>query len=118
MTVHAVPHHEPQTSTPVVVCADCTHCKVFKETAASGRYVLRVRCTRERWRRGKDGTVVATYHFHTVLRRRVQGCPDYLSLSDGPEDRAEYLDQLADELPVERIVYEPDGEPADLVGRR
>jgi hypothetical protein len=118
MTLHAAPHNQPQTPTPLVVCADCEHCKVFKESSASGRYILRVRCTRNRWRKGKDGHVIATYHYHTVLRRRVQGCPDYTSVSDGPNDREEYLDQLADELPAERIVYGVDGEPVAMEGRR
>ena len=118
MTVHAVPQDQPQASTSAIVCADCAHCKVFKDTSTSGRYVLRVRCVRERWRKGKDGNVIATYHFHTVLRRRVADCPDYMTLSDGPDDRADYLDQLADELPVERIVYGQDGEPVAMEGRR
>jgi hypothetical protein len=110
MTVHVVPPDTPTKAPREVACADCVHCKVFKETSPSGSYVLRVRCAKDRWRKGKEQTV-ATYHFHTVLRRRVPGCPDYGSLSDGRSDHADYLAQLADELPVEVIVYAPDGEP-------
>ena len=110
MTLHVVPHDPQPKATREIACADCVHCKVFKDVAPSGRYVLKVRCAKERWRKGQERTV-ATYHFHTVLRRRVRNCPDYSSLSDGRKDHTDYLAQLADELPVEPIQYGTDGEP-------
>lgn len=102
------------TDAPAIRCADCAHCKVFKHASESGRYILRVRCARDHWRRGKDGTVIATYHYHTVLRRSVSACPDYVSLSANDDDRRAYLDDLACTLPVEKLVYDPDGSLAGL----
>ena len=92
-------------------CADCEHCRTFRDTRDSGRYTLKVRCTKGHWRRGRDRQLEATYQMHTVLRRVVPTCADYASLSDDEQDRALYLNTLEDDLPVERIVYDVNGEP-------
>ena len=95
-----------------IPCADCEHCRTYREAAhdCNGGYLLKVRCAKLHWRKGKD-QYEATYHLHTVLRRVVPACPDYASLSDDDHDRARYLDALAADLPVERIVYSADGSP-------
>ena len=99
----------PDTPSPIP-CADCLHCKVFKQTdPSSGRYILRVRCDRKHWVRGRRDRVEATYHLHTLLARRVPSCPDYESLSEDDDERQAYLNQLAEDLPCERYQYEPDG---------
>ena len=105
----------PATGTPkakAIQCADCEHCRTYREIAqgSSGRYLLKVRCAKVHWRKGKD-QFEATYHLHTVLRRVVPACADYESISDDDQDRARYLAALAADLPVERIAYNPDGEP-------
>ena len=98
-------------------CADCLHCKVFKDSEPSGRYVLRVRCDKQNWVRGKNGRIKATYHLHTLMGRRMDACPDYDSLSEGEDDRDAYLRALAEDLPVEKYVYNPDGSFVDIEER-
>ena len=92
-------------------CADCEHCRTFRDTSDSGCYTLKIRCAKGHWRRGKTSQKNPTYQMHTVLRRVVPECADYASLSDDEQDRALYLDALEDDLPVERIVYDASGEP-------
>jgi len=105
----------PAGATPkakAIQCADCEHCRTYREVSqgSSGRYLLKVRCAKAHWRKGKD-QFEATYHLHTVLRRVVPACADYESISDSDQDRDRYLAALAADLPAERIVYNPDGEP-------
>ena len=94
-------------------CADCLYCQQFKDFARSGRYILKVRCAKGHWRRGRDDRLAATYDLHTLMERRVHKCPDYLSQSDDDEDRARYLAELRESLPIERHIYEPDGSFVD-----
>lgn len=100
-----------------VHCADCLHCKEFKATAPAGTYTLRVRCSKGHWRRGLNGRLEATYSLHTLLARCVPACPDYESTSDDVAERDAFLAGLARELPVEPIVYQPDGRRATHAGR-
>jgi len=93
-------------------CADCRFCRQFKEVnGATGRYVLKVRCARGGWQVGRK---LGHTDWHRLMTRRVRKCPDYDSMSDNERDRARYLCDLAATLPLERIVYEADGEPADI----
>ena len=91
-------------------CADCEYCRTFRDTSASGYYTHKVRCAKDHWRRGKSSQKNPSYPLHTVLRRVVPTCADYASLSEDEQDRALYLNTLEDDLPVERIVYDANGE--------
>jgi hypothetical protein len=104
---------EPADSPGLQKCADCLHAKLFKDVSAStGRYLLKVRCSRGHWPSGrKHGGAV---DLHRILSRRKHNCPDYSSMSDDDEDRKRYLADLARDLPYERILYEPNGEPVDM----
>jgi hypothetical protein len=99
-------------SSSSIRCADCAHCKQFREVDyATGRYILKVKCTKGHWKRGRKRGAVDLYR---VMARRMQKCMDYDSMSDNEQDRTRYLRDLAASLPLERIVYEGDGEPADI----
>ena len=103
----------PCPSTPMIRCADCLHCQQYKEFARSGRYILKVRCAKGNWHRGKDSRLAATYDLHTLMARRVQKCPEYESLSDSDEERERFLAELGPSLPIERHIYNPDGSFVD-----
>ncbi len=94
-------------------CADCLFCRQFKEFARSGRYILKVRCAKGNWHRGKDSRAAATYDLHTLPARRVKKCPEYESLSENDADRDRYLAELRDSLPLERHIYNADGSFVD-----
>lgn len=101
-----------ETTNALIRCADCAHCKQYREVnQATGRYVLKVKCARGYWQRGRKHGAVDLYR---VLTRRMQKCREYDSMSDNEQDRTRYLRDLAASLPLERIVYEADGEPADI----
>ena len=88
------------------VCAECLHCKLFKQTNRLGRYVLKVRCARKHWFRGKSEI---TLDLHTAGLRYRNTCPDYASTSDDEADRLQYIAGLDEFLPIERHIYNPDG---------
>ena len=101
-------HNKP----PLVKCADCLHAKVYREAATStGRYLLKVRCIKGHWRIGRKH---GACDLHRVLAKRRHGCDDYSSMSQNEEDRLRYLNHLANDLPLERLFYEPDGEFVDI----
>jgi hypothetical protein len=106
----AVPVPAKSKKNPVFKCAECLHCKVFKQTAPSGRYILMCRCSKKYWRRGR---VEDTCELHLVGYRRRDLCPDYESTSETDEERREYIRSLPDFLPNERHVHEPDGSFVD-----
>lgn len=115
MTMQAIAHAPPPVEGGAEIpCADCLHCKVFKEFERTGRYILKVRCAKAHWRRGKSNRLAATFDLHTLLNRHVEVCDDYDSISEDAEDRRQYLESLAEDLPVERHIYEPDGSFVDL----
>ncbi len=95
---------------PRVVCAECAHCKQFRETARSGRYILKARCAKGHWRRGSKEE---TCDLHRVTGRSRKDCPDYESTSDDARSRKAYLKQLPDLLPDERHIREADGSFVD-----
>jgi hypothetical protein len=96
----------------LVKCADCLHAKVFREVSGdTGRYLLKVKCAKEHWKVGRKH---GHCDLHRVLARRKHGCDDYVSMSDDDEDRRRSLQDLADSLPLERILYEPNGEAVDI----
>ncbi|MBM3957918.1 MAG: hypothetical protein FJ313_07690, partial [Gemmatimonadetes bacterium] len=93
-------------------CADCQNCRQFQETdPATGRYVLKVKCIRGHWLRGRKRGATDLYR---VLSRRTPKCGDYVSMSEDAADREQFLATLSATLPLERIIFEPDGTPVDL----
>ena len=97
---------------PLIKCADCLHAKQYREVnPATGRYVLKVRCDKEHWRKGRKH---GDCPLHRTLARRRHKCGDFVSMSDNDEDRREYLKTLSATLPLEQIVYEPNGEAVDI----
>ena len=95
----------------VFKCAECQHCKVFKELFPSGRYVLKCKCAKGVWRNGKREI---TCDLHLVGYRRRNSCEHYLSTSEDETDRKRYLKSLDNDLPLERYVYHPDGSFVDM----
>ena len=91
-------------------CAECLHCKTFREVAKSGRYILKARCAKGHWRKGSKED---TCDLHRVSARSRVSCRDYESSSDDAATRREYLDDLEDLLPLERHIHEPDGSFVD-----
>ena len=79
-------------------CANCAHCVVFLSRQKGDRRERRVRCRKDRWSH-------SSYMFHTVLARTVPTvlCHDYDSM--GEEDKAEFLAELRQTLPVEREIW-------------
>jgi len=98
---------------PLVKCAECMHAKVYREFAPdTGRYVLKVNCVNGHWKIGRKH---GACDLHRVMARRKHGCKDYLSSSENEEDRSRFLGDLATSLPIERVLYEPNGEPVDIL---
>lgn len=89
-----------------IVCAECLHCKMFKETNRQGCYILKVRCAKKHWFRGKTEV---TLDLHLASLRHRNACPDYESTSDDEADRLRYIAGLDDFLPIERHIFNPDG---------
>jgi len=97
---------------PLVKCADCLHAKVFREVSGdTGCYRLKVKCAMSHWKVGRKH---GHCDLHRVTARRKHGCDDYVSMSEDEEDRRRYLQDLADGLPLESILYEPNGEAVDI----
>ncbi len=100
---------------PLVKCAECMHCKQYREfIPESGRYTLKVKCAKGHWRVGRKH---GACDLHRVMARRRHGCMNYVSSSDNEKDRQQFLEHLANTLPIELIYYEPNGEPADFIER-
>ena len=95
---------------PLIVCAECLHCTQFRETARSGRYILKARCAKGHWRKG---TREETCELHRVTERCRRDCPDYESTSDDEASRKAYLANLEYLLPDERHIHEADGSFVD-----
>ena len=96
----------------LIKCADCLHCKLYREVApGSGWYVLKVKCSKGHW---KEGRKQGATDLHRVMAKRRHVCEDYRTMSDNEEDRLRYLKDLAADLPLERIVYLLNGQPADI----
>ena len=112
MTPHRAPMTKTDDTTPHIRCADCAHCRQYRKVdQATGRYVLKVKCSKGHWKRARKRGAVDLYR---ILARRMQKCMDYDSMSESDQDRERYLRNLSATLPLERIVYEADGEPADI----
>ena len=88
------------------VCAECMHCKVFREVNRIGRYILKCRCAKGHWWRGK---IEITCDLHLVGERYRRFCPDYESTSEDEQERIGYIEDLEEFLPLERHIHEPDG---------
>ena len=98
---------------PLIKCADCKHCAQYREVApGTGRYVIKVKCTKGHWQPGRKRGAT---DLHRVMVRRKTKCADYISMSETEAERLQYLHDLALDLPMEQIVYEPSGEPVDIL---
>jgi len=95
---------------PRIICAECQHCKQFREVAKSGRYILKARCAKGHWRKGSKEE---TCDLHRVTGRSRKDCHDYDSSSDDTRSRKRFVEQLEDLLPDERHIHEPDGSFVD-----
>ena len=95
---------------PRVYCAECMHCRQFREIARSGRYILKARCDKGRWRYGSKEE---TCEIHRVTGRERRECTDYATSSDDENSRMQYLTELEDLLPDERHIYKPNGSFVD-----
>lgn len=103
----------PNEGKGVIKCADCLHCKQFREVnEATGQYLLKVKCARGHWQVGRKH---GHCDLHRIMAKRKHKCPDYSSMSGSDNDRREYLKGLSATLPLERVIYEPNGEPADIL---
>ena len=89
-----------------IVFAECAECKMFRETNRQGCYILKVRCAKKHWFRGKTEV---TLDLHLASLRHRDACPDYASTSDDEADRLRYIAELDDFLPIERHIHTPDG---------
>ena len=97
---------------PLIKCADCLHAKQYRAVnPATGRYVLKVRCAMGHWRKGRKH---GECDLHRVMARRRHKCTDYVSMSKSEENRRGFLKTLSATLPLEQIVFEPNGEPVDI----
>ena len=95
---------------PVIKCAECLHCKMFKETNGSGRYILKCRCAKNHWvKRNQEDTC----DLHNVSARRRDACPDYKTTSDDERDKESFIRDLEDFLPLERHIFNQDGTYVD-----
>ena len=85
-----------------IYCANCIHCVVVKVPLDDnkGRYVLRVKCKQQKWRKklGEE----KLYKYFTVIRRTMDDCPDYESMGDAKE----FLRELRKNLPDSDEVYQ------------
>ena len=95
---------------PLIICAECLHCRQFREIAKSGRYILKARCGKGNWRMGSQEE---TCELHRVTERVRRDCSDYESSSDDETSRKQYLADLEELLPDERHIYAPDGSFVD-----
>jgi hypothetical protein len=112
MLPQRVSDNQADESRQFIKCCDCEFAKQYREVnQATGRYVLKVRCSKGHWKRGRKH---GDCDLHRVLARRSAKCRDYVSMSESEEERKQYLLTLAETLPLERIVYETGGEPADF----
>ena len=103
---------EANDSKSPIKCADCAFARQYREiNRATGRYVLKVRCAKGHWARSRSQGNCDLYR---IMARRSSKCQDYLSMSESEEERKAFLQTLAQTLPLERIVFDPDGEPADI----
>ena len=89
-------------------CANCLHCKEFTHISErTGARERRVRCAAKQWLTPAGNE--KSYSLHTVLLRRKNECAHYESM--GENDLQEFLEDLENTLPVERIIETPT-EPA------
>ncbi|MEK6796046.1 MAG: hypothetical protein AABZ39_14790, partial [Spirochaetota bacterium] len=76
------------------------YCVLFRKlTSDKSRYTLRVKCSREMWKKklGED----KMYKYFTVGRRTVKKCPAYMEMGD----LKLFLRMLRKSLPVRDEVY-------------
>lgn len=84
-----------------IYCANCRYCVLFRKSSGvdSAQYLLRVKCTQEKWRKklGEE----KMYKYFTVARRTVEHCPCYKEMGD----LRTFIKILRKTLPVKDEVY-------------
>ena len=84
-----------------IYCANCRYCVLFRKKSGlnSKQYMLRIKCTREQWRKklGEE----KMYKYFTVARRTVEKCENYKEMGD----LETFLRILRRSLPVRDEVY-------------
>ena len=108
------PVTHPVAKLTLIKCADCLHCKQYREVQPGGlgRYFLKATCAAGHWTRGKQDISV---HIHRLMGRSRHKCIDYVSTSDSPGERLAFLRALKESLPLEAHLYEPDGSFVDKI---
>ena len=97
-----------KSKSPQLYCANCLHCKEFTHVSErTGVHERRVRCAAKQWLTPAGNE--KNYSLHTVLLRRKDECAHYDSM--GEDDLQEFLEDMENTLPAERIIEMPD-EPA------
>ena len=83
-----------------VYCANCAHCVVVRQQEGDAdRYILRVRCNKNRW--SKRSGEEKFYKYFTVARRMQVNCEDYQDMGDV----LPYIKNLKKELPIKDEIY-------------
>ncbi len=83
-----------------IYCANCKHCIVLQKPAlVSEQYVLRINCTKDKWRK-KVGEV-KYYKYFTSARRTMDICDEFSSMGDD----IDYIKELRKNLPIKDEVY-------------
>ena len=84
-----------------IYCANCMYCVLFRKVNSSNdeNYVLRVKCTKEQWRKKLGDEKM--YKYFTVARRTVEKCGLYQEMGD----LKSFLRVLRKNLPVRDEIY-------------
>ncbi len=86
-----------------VYCANCAYCVLVKiPTEIAGKYVLRVRCTQNKWKKKLGDEKL--YKYFTVARRTFENCGDYEPMGE----LKTFLRDLRKSLPIKDEVYSND----------
>ena len=83
-----------------VYCANCAHCVVVRqEEGDPSRYILRVRCNKNKW--AKRSGEEKLYKYFTVARRMQHNCDEYTEMGE----IMPYIKNLKRELPIKDEIY-------------
>ena len=83
-----------------VYCANCAHCAVVrKEDGDASRYILRVRCSKNKW--SKRSGEEKLYKYFTVARRMQVNCEEYTEMGEV----LPFIKNLKRELPIKDEIY-------------
>lgn len=82
-----------------VYCANCKHCKLVRTVTNDGKYLLRVRCSKGKWKKklGEE----KMYRYCTVIRRSLDNCDSYNPMGDSRI----FMRELRESLPLKDEEY-------------